>query len=209
MNMTGEKGSFQGYEPLFSSSERRRFQRIHIDLFGRVVLASKTEHHCRTVDVSPGGMKLMCMARPQIGESVVAYIDALGRFSGHVVRVSPEGFSMTINASPHRREMLADKLTWFANRMELNLADQRRHPRIEPIQKFVAMRLGSGDEMIVTIHDISASGVGVESSYKPAIGERISIGKIDATVVRYFDGGFAAEFLTPFLIDEVDAATRL
>ena len=48
----------------------------------RVVLASKTEHHCRTEDVSPGGMKLMCMAKPQIGESVVAYIDALGRFFG-------------------------------------------------------------------------------------------------------------------------------
>jgi hypothetical protein len=209
MNITGKTGSFQGYEPLFSSSERRRFQRIHIDLFGRIVLASKAEHHCRTVDVSPGGMKLMSMAKPQIGESVVAYIDALGRFSGHVVRVSSEGFSMTINASQHRREMLADKLTWFANRMALNLAEQRRHPRIEPIQKFVAMRVGSGDEMIVTIRDLSASGVGVESTYLPALGERVSIGKAYATVVRHFDGGFAAQFLTPFPPNEIDAATRL
>lgn len=209
MSMTGKAGSFQGYEPIFTSSERRRFQRVHIDLFGRIVLPSKAEYQCRTVDVSPGGMRLMCTARPEVGESVIAYIDALGRFTGHVVRTSPEGFSMTINASPERREMLADKLTWFANRIALNLADQRRDQRIEPIQKFVPMRLGSGEEMVVTIRDLSASGVSVESSYLPPVGECVSIGKAYANVVRHFDGGFAARFLTPFPASEIDQATRL
>jgi hypothetical protein len=209
MSMTGRTGSFQGYEPIFTSSERRRFQRVYIDLFGRIVLPSKAEFQCRTVDVSPGGMKLMCTARPEVGESIIAYIDALGRFTGHVVRTYPEGFSMTINASPERREMLADKLTWFANRIALNLADQRRDERIEPIQKFVPMRLGSGDEMVVTIRDLSASGVSVDSNYLPAVGERVSIGKAYANVVRHLDGGFAAKFLTPFPASEIDQATRL
>lgn len=209
MSMTGKIGSFGGYEPLFTSTERRRFQRVHIDLFGRIVLPSKEERQCRTVDISPGGMNLMCTARPEVGDNIVAYIDALGRFTGQVVRRSPEGFSITINASPERREMLADKLTWFANRIALNLADQRGHERIEPIQKFVPMRLGSGEELVVTIRDLSASGVSVEASYLPPVGERVSIGKAYVTVVRHFEGGFAANFLTPFPAKEIDQAARL
>lgn len=201
--------AFNGYEPIFTNSERRRYQRVHIDLFGRCILESKAEFHCRTVDISPGGMKLLSTAAPRIGENVVVYIDALGRFSGQAARVSPDSFSIKINASAQKREMLADKLTWFANRIALNLADQRQHERIEPFQKFALLRMDSGDEHIVTIRDLSASGVGVDSTYAPPVGVRVSIGKTYATVVRHFCGGFAAQFLMPFPADAIDEATRL
>jgi hypothetical protein len=198
-----------GYEPLFGQSDRRRFRRVHIDLFGRYMLQSKAEHHCRTVDISIGGMKLLCAGKPAIGERVVVYIDALGRFSGSAVRTHVDGFSMTIDASAQRREMLADKLTWFANRIALNLVDARRHERVEPFQKFALMRLAEGDEHIVKIRDLSASGVSVESTHIPGIGARVSIGRAYATIVRHHDGGFAAEFLTPFAPGDIDETTRL
>jgi len=105
--------------------------------------------------------------------------------------------------------MLADKLTWFANRVVLNLDDQRRHERIEPFQKLAVLRLTDSSERIVKIRDLSASGVSVEAVHIPAIGERVSIGKADAAVVRLFDGGFAVEFSTPFAPGSIDEATRL
>jgi len=209
MRLDRTADSFSDYIPLFSNAERRRFQRVHIDLFGRCVRQDKAEHCCRTIDVSPGGMKLLSTAAPEVGENVVVYIDALGRFSGRVVRSEHDNFSMTISASAEKREMLADKLTWFANRIALDLSEQRRHERIEPFQKFALLRLDSGDEHVVKIRDISASGVAVESSFAPPVGERVSIGKTYGKVVRRFDGGFAAQFLTPFPPSAIDETTRL
>lgn len=201
--------SFDGYQPLFKHSDRRRFQRVQIDLFGRYMLESKAEYHCRTVDISVGGMKLLGAAKPEPEEKVVVYIDALGRFSGKVVRVHEDGFSMAFHASARKREILADKLTWFVNRAALDLAEQRRHERIEPFQKFAVLRSTAGDEWIGRIRDLSASGVSVETPHAPPVGERVSIGSIYAKVVRHYDGGFAAEFLKPFPAGEVNEATRL
>jgi hypothetical protein len=146
---------------------------------------------------------------PKIGESAVVYIDALGRFSGNVVRTHVDGFSMTIQASAKKREMLADKLTWFVNRIALNLDEQRRDERIKPFQKFVVMRLDDASEHIVKIRDLSATGVSLEAGNVPAIGVRVSIGRVYATVVRHFEGGFAAQFMVPFPSAEVDESLRL
>jgi len=209
MTVQPTKPSFAGYEPLFTQAERRRFQRVNIDLFGRYMLESKTEHHCQTIDVSLGGLKLYGPVKPQIAEKVIVYIEALGRFSGDVVRVHEDGFSMTINVPARRREMLADKLTWFANRIALNLKDQRRHERIIPFQKWAILRSAGGAEHMVKILDLSSSGVSVDASSIPEIGDQVAIGRWSATVVRHFDGGFAAEFVTPFIPGEIDEATRL
>jgi hypothetical protein len=51
--------------------------------------------------------------------------------------------------------------------------------------------------------------VSAEAAHLPSLGERVSIGSAYANVVRHFDGGFAAEFLTPFAVGEIDEATRL
>jgi len=209
MTLQPTSTSFAGYEPLFTQAERRRFQRVNIDLFGRYMLESRSEHHCQTVDVSLGGIRLFAPVKPKIAERIIVYIDALGRFSGDVVQVHAEGFSMTIHVPAQRREMLADKLTWFANRLALNLTDQRRHERIVPFQKWAILRSTGGGEHIVKILDLSSSGVSVEANTLPAIGDRVSIGKSSATVVRHLDCGFAAEFVDSFHPGEIDEATRL
>jgi hypothetical protein len=173
------------------------------------MLESGLEYPCETIDVSPGGMRVGAAVRPQAGEKVVVYIDALGSFVGRAVREHPDGFSMTINASPKKREILADRLTWFANRAALDLPDERRHERVEPFQRLAVMRLSEGGEHIVKIINLSASGVGVEAAQIPSVGARVAIGKTDATVIRHFDGGFAAEFVSPFAAGEIDETTRL
>jgi hypothetical protein len=201
--------TFDGCKPLFTHSDRRRFQRVQICLPGRYLLVSGQEHPCETIDISPGGLRVSAAVSPQAGEKVVVYMDALGSFVGRAVREHTDGFSMTINASPKRREILADRLTWFANRTALDLPDERRHDRVEPFQKLAVLRLPEGGEHIVKILNLSASGVGVEAAQIPAVGARVAIGKTDSIVIRHFDGGFAAEFVKPFGVGEINETTKL
>ena len=39
--------------------ERRRFQRVRVDLLGRYMLADRREFPCQVVNMSPGGMALL------------------------------------------------------------------------------------------------------------------------------------------------------
>jgi len=108
-----------------------------------------------------------------------------------------------------KREMLADKLTWFANRIALDISDDRRHHRVVPFLQRAIMRLPDGRERIVKILDFSTSGVAVETMFQPEVGTEITIGKTQLTVLRHFDGGFAGEFVTPFAPGDIHEATVL
>jgi len=41
------------------SEERRRFQRVSVNLLGRYMLADRREFPCQVVNMSPGGMAVM------------------------------------------------------------------------------------------------------------------------------------------------------
>jgi c-di-GMP-binding flagellar brake protein YcgR len=98
------------------SQERRRFQRVSVDLQGRDMLPDRREFPCQVVNMSPGGMALVAPVGAEPGERVIAYVDHLGRLEGQVARTLPNGFAMTISATPRKRDKLAAQLTWLANR---------------------------------------------------------------------------------------------
>ena len=52
-------------KPLFLpfSEERRRFQRVRVNLLGRYMLADRREYACQVVNMSPGGMALIAPVR--------------------------------------------------------------------------------------------------------------------------------------------------
>src|SRR5437764_474835 len=85
-------------DTLPEQNERRRFQRVRVNLLGRYMLADRREYPCQIQDMSPGGMALVAPVSGKPGERVVAYVDHLGRLEGTVVRVYPDGFSMTTSA---------------------------------------------------------------------------------------------------------------
>ena len=114
------------------SDERRRFQRVRVDLLGRYMLPDRREFPCQVVNMSPGGMAVMAPVSGQPGERVIAYVDHLGRLEGHVARQFQNGFAMTISATTRKRDKLAAQLTWLANRHILGLPEDRRHGRIVP-----------------------------------------------------------------------------
>jgi len=177
------------------SEERRRFQRVKVNLLGRYMLADRREFPCQVTDMSPGGMALIAPVVGQVQERVIAYVDHVGRLEGVIARQFQNGFAMTIAATPRKRDKLAAQLTWLANRHILNLPEDRRHGRITPKNPMGRLILPNGINVAVRVIDISQSGAAIKTDQRPEIGTPVTIGKTPGRVVRHLEEGFAIEFI--------------
>ena len=176
------------------SEERRRHQRVRVNLQGRYMLADRSEFPCQVVNISPGGIALIAPVSGAVGDRVIAYVDHLGRLEGKIARQLQNGFAMTIAATPRKRDMLAAQLTWLANRSILNLPEDRRHGRFVPKITDAQLILPNGTNVGVRLLDLSLSGAGIGTQARPEIGSHVTIGKIPGRVVRHLEQGFAIEF---------------
>jgi hypothetical protein len=154
------------------SQERRRFQRVRVNLLGRYMLSNRQEYPCQVVDMSPGGMALIAPVSAQVGERVIAYIDHLGRLEGVCARLFENGFAMTIAATLRKR----------------------RHGRFVPKNPLTMLVLPNGVNVGCRLIDLSLSGAAVATQHRPAIGALVTLGKVQGRVVRHLDDGFAVEF---------------
>jgi hypothetical protein len=188
------------------TDERRRFQRVRVDLLGRYMLPDRREFPCQVVDMSPGGMALIAPVTGQPGERVIAYVDHLGRLEGHIARILQNGFAMTISATPRKRDKLAAQLTWLANRNILGLPEDRRHGRTMPRNPITRLVLPNGLNVSVRIIDVSQSGAGIATDQRPPIGTLVTLGKVQGRVVRHLEDGFAVEFTRLQHLDFLDDA---
>jgi hypothetical protein len=177
-----------------SSEENRRFQRVRVDVLGRFMLSDRREFPCQVVEMSPGGALIVAPVVGKLGERVVAYLDHVGRIEGMVVRVMDTGFAMTIEASPRKRDKLADQLTWLANRQILGLPEDRRHERITPTNPFTTITTPTGEKVPVRVVDVSMSGAAITGAAGIKVGDIVQISRTMARVVRMLEKGFAIEF---------------
>jgi hypothetical protein len=187
------------------SDERRRFARVRVNLLGRFMLEDRREYPCQVAEMSPGDMVLAAPVSGAVEERVIAYVDHLGRLEGKIARLLPNGFAMTIAATPRKRDKLAAQLTWLANRHILDLPEDRRHDRLVPRNPVTQVVLPNGVNVTCRIIDMSQSGAGIASDQKPPVGTRVTVGKTQATVVRHIENGFAVEFtrlLHPDFLEE-------
>jgi hypothetical protein len=176
------------------SQERRRFQRVSVNLLGRYMLADRREFPCQVVNMSPGGMALIAPVPGEPSERIIAYVDHLGRLEGRVVRRIENGFAMTISATSGKRAKLAAQLTWLANRHILGLPEDRRYGRIAPRNPVAQVIMPNGVNLTCRIIDVSQSGAGIATDQRPPMGTLVTIGKIQGRVVRHLENGFAIEF---------------
>src|SRR2546430_3283203 len=173
------------------SQERRRYQRVCVNLLGRYMLPDRREYPCQVSNMSPGGMALIAPVAGNVGERVIAYVDHVGRLEGVVARHFQNGFAMTVAATTRKRDKLAAQLTWLANRHILGLPEDRRHGRIAPRNPAARLLLPNGVSIPVRVIDISQSGAAIATDQRPDIGLLVTIGKTAGRVVRHLDDGFA------------------
>ena len=177
------------------SEERRRFQRVKVNLLGRYMLTDRREFPCQVVNMSPGGMAVFAPTFPQIGERVIAYIDHVGRLEGVCTRHLDNGFASTIAATSRKRDKLAAQLTWLANRHLLDSPEDRRHGRFAPRNPMTMLILPNGVNIGCRLIDVSLSGAAVATDQRPPLGTLVTVGKVQGRVVRHLDEGFAIEFV--------------
>ena len=178
------------------AQERRRHQRVKVNLLGRYMLTDRHEYPCQVIDMSPGGMAVIAPVVGQPGERVIAYIDHLGRLEGKIARLIENGFAVSISATIRKRDKLAAQLTWLANRQILNLAEDRRHGRFVPKIQSARLILPNGNNVGVRVIDLSQSGaaIAIAPDLRPAVGLMVTVGKAHGRVVRHIEDGFAVEF---------------
>jgi hypothetical protein len=178
------------------AEERRRHQRVKVNLLGRYMLADRREYPCQVSNMSPGGIALVAPVSGNPGDRVIAYVDHLGRLEGKIARTLDTGFAMTIEATLRKREKIAAQLTWIANRHILNLPEDRRHGRFTPRKTMARLILKNGNNVACRIIDVSESGaaIAISPELRPAIGLMVTVGKTQGRVVRHIDDGFAIEF---------------
>jgi hypothetical protein len=181
---------------LMRRHDRRRFQRVRVNLLGRFMLEDRHEYPCQTSDLSPGSAALVTPVVGRIGERVVVYIDHIGRIEGLIIRTYDGGFAMSINATLRKKDKLAAKLTWLANRHELDSPEDLRPDRITPSNPTAPLSLPDGREYSCRILDMSLSGAALQTEARPPIGSPVNLGKLRGTVVRHFEEGVAVEFAT-------------
>jgi hypothetical protein len=139
------------------AEERRRFQRVKVNLLGRYMLPDRREYPCQVINMSPGGMALIAPVAGKEDQRVIAYVDHVGRIEGQIARTFDNGFAMTIAASSRKRDKLAAQLTWLANRHILNLPEDRRHGRFTPRNPLARLILPNGNNIACRIIDLSQS----------------------------------------------------
>ncbi|MBB3951332.1 hypothetical protein GGQ76_002630 [Aureimonas jatrophae] len=176
------------------ADDRRAFKRVNVDLLGRFMLENRSEYPCRVGNMSPGDVGVVTPVVPRVGERVILYADHVGRLEGSVTRLYSGGFALVTQATERKREKLAAKLMWLANRHELSLPEDRRHERIEPRNPVIEMVLEDGRRYDVRIQDLSLSGAAVLCAVRPAIGARLTLGTMKGRVVRQIEDGIAIEF---------------
>src|SRR5437868_11054240 len=166
------------------SQERRRFQRVKVNLLGRYMLADRREFPCQVANMSPGGMAVIAPVSGQPGERVIAYVDHVGRLEGLIARRLDNGFAMTISATRRKRDKLAAQLTWLANRHILGLPEDRQHERVVPRNPRSAVTMPNGTSVTCRIVDVSLSGASIASDTVPPVGALVTLGKTPGRIVR-------------------------
>ncbi len=177
---------------------------MKVALLGRYMLQNRSEYPCQSIDMSVGGLLLTAPVKGRAGERIIVYLEHVGRIEGDIMRVTQDGFAMTVMATSRKREKLAAQLTWLANRASLGLPEDRRHDRVQPKISRIMLTLADGSQVPVKLLDMSLSGAAFSADIKLMITDVVTLGKTQAKVMRKFDGGYAVEFRKAFAVDAID-----
>lgn len=174
--------------------DRRRNQRIRVNVKGRYMLEDQQDYECLVTEMSRGDMIVQTAKVGNVNERVITYLDHFGRLEGKISRILADGFSVEILGSEHKKEKLDTQLSWFVNKDKLGLPEDRRHARIAPRNSNNIVRLDDGREYQCEIIDLSLSGAGIRLEIRPSIGTHVTLGTMTGKIVRHFEDGVAVQF---------------
>ena len=166
-------------------------------LFGRFMLPDMSEHPCQVNDISLDGAVFLTSHVPPPGQSLVAYLEEVGRIEATSGTPVAGGFAVSFSLTGARRDRLDTRLKWLAQKQAGGSIEDRRHTRYEPRESRSQITMADGREYPCEVIDISLSGAAVKVDVMPSLGSYILLGKMHGRVIRYLGDGVAIEFVKP------------
>ena len=179
---------------LGEARDERRHRRVVISLPVRFMQEDSSEHRGLLYDMSPGGVSVTSEIQPPMNSRLVLYIDDIGRIEGQVVRHHSFGFAVKVAATQNRRDKIAERLTYHANRHRLRDEDLRAHER-KDVDHEGRCVMPDGTEVPCRVIDLSLTGAALALDPKPPVGSDVGIGRMRGKVVRHIAGGIAIRYL--------------
>jgi hypothetical protein len=176
---------------VFEEQEAKSLSEI---MFGRYMLADKSEHACQISDLTPDQARFSGAQKAEVGEHVIAYIEEIGRVEGDVTNADADSFLLMFTVPANKRDKIAAKLNWMQNRDEHGTPEMRRHTRHEPRDTNTVLTLPDGRSYECEILDISLSGAAIKAQVIPSIGTQVTLGKTKGTVTRIHECGVGIQF---------------
>ncbi|MAP94441.1 MAG: pilus assembly protein PilZ [Ponticaulis sp.] len=174
--------------------DRRLFARARLLLPIKFMREDGRNGSGKTVNISPNGVQFVTGPGLKRGEPLVIYIHDIGRLSGQIIRSNDGRIAMVFDINEHKRDRLADQLTWLLNKDRLGLTDDRKTKRRESDED-LQVTCEDGRTIECEISDISLVGVALTTrSRRPMVGESVTVGNKPGKVTRYVEKGFAVEF---------------
>ncbi len=177
-------------------ADRRRHMRVEAPLKARYLGADGEERPCLVVNISAGGALLRAITPPAESESIVLYIEDVGRFEGKVIRAGKHSFAVDYRSRRTKTARTADALTLTLNQPRNAGAEQRAQPRVKHDGSAI-VTLENGEQLPCSIIDISLTGASIEISPRPPLGAKLTLGKTAAKVVRRHEKGVGVIFSGP------------
>jgi PilZ domain len=163
-------------------------------IFGRFMLPDMSEHPCQVEDITMEGATFKTAKVPLLGQSLVAYLEEVGRVEAISAGPVDGGFKIKFSLQGARLERLQQRIQWLREK-ESGAPDGRRHARYEPTEKVSQIVLPDGRVYNCEVIDISVSGAAIKTEVMPSVGTYVMLGKMRGRVVRYLDMGVAIEFV--------------
>ena len=186
-----------------AKAERRRYQRVSVDLEGKLfVPADGREAACKVLDLSPGGAHIQSDFMLPADTQLVLYGAGFGRLEGHVARpaedapASEGSFGVKFNCSALKRERIAEQLMLLMNKGVVEESVLRRHERAST-GGMASFTRSNGEVVACEVLDLSLSGVSLKTMNKPPVGETVLIGQMAGRIVRHHEQGIGIEFVRP------------
>lgn len=169
--------------------------RLPVRIPGRFMTEASEEHRMVSVAMSGTSAEVRAHVLPARGSNIVCYFDEIGRVVGSVKETLAKGFIVAFATTSLKRDKIADRLVWLANKDALGLSDERAEPRYSAGGPAM-VQLANGRTVKCRVVDISLSGAGFEAmGLAPALGEVIRAGSLRGEVVRSSGRSFGIRFL--------------
>jgi len=167
---------------------------IKTKLVGRCILSGGPEFLCMVTALSKDRMTIEASVDGEVGQTVIVYINELGRLEGKIARLTAKGFSASLSVTTLAAAKFAERFLKMAADNELHfIPERRREPRVG--LDGVEVGIEGPKARRCRIANISALGAEIAiGDNKPEIGNLIKIGNMRAKVVRHSEAGIAVEF---------------